>query len=317
MMPSQRFGLIINPNARNIKKLYISTYLKFWQAFLAPEEFEVPESGGQVKAAVAKMLERGVTTLGIMGGDGSIQFVISELLKLNPSTIPDILPFRGGTINAACNNLGIRDMPDETLKKMINLSPAHRTYIYKNVIKLEESGADGSETRFGFSFAGGAVVAAFQEYYRSKEPGMGPAVRLILKLIAGGIFNISGGPAILRPVEMKVAVPGRFETEGKFRAVVASTLENPTLWWRPFGNELNGKSAFHYIVNSMPTRELAFNIWDLFLGRGQHPHHQMGQAASLKLSSDAGYILDGGLFGIGKKLDVDISIGPALRFLCL
>lgn len=316
-MSGQKFGLVINPHARQVKKNYLAHNRRFWEALLRPEEFELPEGMDKVKDAIARHLDRGVNTLGIIGGDGTINLVLSELLKMDPSRAIAIIPFRGGTINALCNNLGNRDAPEETLKKYLGISPSNRVQTYKRLIRVEESGEGNSQLRYGFSFANGALVRAYNDYYKSKNPGFGVALKIILKIFATGMVSLGYGQGVLASVDMKVRIPDRMDREGKFRVVVASVLDNPTLWWKPFGHELNGQPAFHYLVNSMATHELAWNLWDLFNGRANHPSHRVGQTSEVRVESDAGYILDGEVFGVDKKLKVRITLGPALKFLTL
>jgi len=316
-MSQQKFGLIINPYAKRVQKRYIATNRRFWEALLAPGEYVLPDRADKVKDAIAALLDRGITSLGIIGGDGTVHLVLSELLKLNPNRLPAILPFRGGTINALCNNLGNRDTPEDTLKKLMGIIPSHRIQSYKHLLRLEEKAKGHSELRFGFSFANGALVKAYNEYYKAENPGLAAALKIIFKIFATGMVSMGGGPGIIAPVEMKVQIPGRVDREGKFRVVVASVLENPTLWWKPFGQELNGRPAFHYLVNSMATHTLVWNMWDLFIGKAQHPEHSVGQASEVRVVCDAGYIMDGEVFGVGSKLSIRISLGPALKFLSL
>jgi diacylglycerol kinase family enzyme len=316
-MSEQKFGLIINPYAKQIKKRYLANSRLFWEALLKPEEYILPDGIDRVKDGLARQIDRGVSTLGVFGGDGTVNLVLTELLKMKASPLPAILPFRGGTINALCNNLGNRDAPEDTLKKFLGITPSHRLQTYKHLIRVEESDDHDPSLRYGFSFANGALVRAYNEYYKSKNPGFGAALRIIFKIFGTGMVSFGYGKGVLAPVDMKVVVPGAIEREGKFRVVVASVLENPTLWWKPFGQELNGQPAFHYLVNSMATYELAWNMWDLFNGRTNHPSHSVGKTGVVCVESDGGYILDGEVFGVDKKLSIKITLGPALKFITI
>ena len=316
-MSEQKFGLIINPYAKQIKNRYIDGNRLFWEALLRPEECALPDGMDKVKDAIARQVDRGIGTLGIFGGDGTVNLVLTELLKMKVSPLPAVLPLRGGTINALCNNLGNKDAPEDTLKKFLRITPSHHFQTYKHLIRVEEGGVGDPGLRYGFSFANGALVRAYDEYYKSKNPGFGAAVRIIMKIFVTGMVSLGYGQGVLAPVDMKVRIPGRMEREGKFRVVVASVLENPTLWWKPFGNELNGQPVFHYLVNSMATYELAWNMWDLFNGRTNHPSHSVGQTGEVEVESDGGYILDGEVFGVDKKLSIKITLGPALKFISI
>lgn len=314
-MRAQKFALIINPYAKQVRKKYLAPNRCFWEALLAPEEYVIPDGADKVRDVIAKLLDREVTSLGIIGGDGTVHLVLSELLKLNPGRLPTIIPFRGGTINALCNNLGNRDAPEDTLKKFLGVAPGHAIQTYKHLLRIEEHAENHEELRFGFSFANGVLVKAYNEYYQSQNPGLGSALKIIMKLLSTGMISFGSGPGMLSPVGMKVQVPGQLEREGKFNVVVASVLDNPTLWWKPFGVELNGHPVFHYLVNSMGTRELAWNMLDLFVGKANHPLHAVGQTRQVKVESDGGYILDGEVFGLDQKLSIQVTLGPALKFL--
>jgi len=316
-MSGRKFGLIINPCAKQIQKKYIAANRRFWEALLDPEEYALPDGADKVRDAIARQLDRGISTLGILGGDGTVHLALSELLRMNPDRLPAILPFRGGTVNALCNNLGNKDAPEDTLRKLVGVSPGHPVQTYKHLIRLDERSDDYENVRFGFSFANGVLVGCYNEYYRAKTPGLSTALKIIFKIFATGMVNFGAGAGLLSPVEMKVRVPGKIDREGKFRVVVASVLDNPTLWWRPFGAELNGRPEFHYLVNYMSTQELAWNVLDLLVGKVQHPLHAVGQTAEVCLESQGGYIMDGEVFGVGQKLSIRITLGPALKFLSL
>ena len=236
---------------------------------------------------------------------------------MNPVRLPAIVPFRGGTINALCNNLKNKDAPEDTLKKFLGITPSHRIRTYKHLLRLEEQGENYENIRFGFSFANGALVSAYNEYYKARNPGLGAALKIILKIFTSGMVTLGSGPGVIAPVEMKVSIPGKVDREGKFRVVVASVLDNPTLWWKPFGQELNGRPVFHYLVNSMATHELVWNMMDLFVSKAQHPLHNVGQTSEVKVECDTGYIMDGEVFGVGQKLEIRLTLGPALKFLSM
>ena len=53
-MSEQKFGLIINPYAKQIKKRYIAGNRLFWEALLRPEQYALPDGMDQVKDASAR-----------------------------------------------------------------------------------------------------------------------------------------------------------------------------------------------------------------------------------------------------------------------
>jgi len=314
-MRGERFSLIINPYAKQVNRRYLMTNRRFWESWLSPKEYFLPDGIDKIQNALKELLARGTTVLGILGGDGTIHTTINELFKLSPARIPAILPFRGGTINAVCNNLGIKDSAEESFKKYIGISPSHPTQVFKHLIKLQEFSNDRSELHYGFSFANGVFPRIFQLYYNYKNPGFGSALRIILKLFVLGPFRPNWVSGLLAPSEMRVIVPDKEIISERVRVVAVSTLESPTLWWKPFGEELDGRPAFHYLANAMSTPEVLLNMFDLFVGRCEHPKHWIGEASKLELEFDTGYVLDGETYGLNQNLKVRIELGPAIRFI--
>jgi len=316
-MKDQPFGLIINPYARGVHKRYFLAHRKFWEALLRPGQYQLPEGVENTGPALEKLLKPGIDVLGILGGDGTVNAVLNELLKLKPEKFPAILPFRGGTINAICNNIGTKDPPEETLKKMIGISRPHPTQFFKYLIRITEYENEQASLRYGFTFANGVFPKIFQDYYRYKNPGFGAALRLTLKIFLSSPFRPSYIRNLLSPVEMKIAGRAGKIMEGKIRVLAVSTLESPTLWWKPFGAELNGRPQFHYLANAMTNPEVILNMFDLFIGRSNHARHLVSDTDELKVECDTGYVLDGELCSVGKKLEIKIEVGPMLRFISL
>jgi len=314
-MRGQRFGMIINPYARQVKRRYLMTNRRFWESWLSPKEYLLPDGIDKIQNALKELLARETMVLGILGGDGTIHTTLNELFKLSPSRIPAILPFRGGTINAVCNNLGIKDSPEETFKKYIGISPSHPTQLFKHLIKVQEFSNGERELRYGFSFANGVFPRIYKVYYSYKNPGFGSALRIILKLFVLGPFRPKWVSELLKPSEMRIRVQRKELISEQVRVLAISTLESPTLWWKPFGAELDGRPAFHYLANAMSTPELVLNMFDLFVGRCEHPKHWVGEANQLELEFDTGYVLDGETYGLNQNLKAQIELGPAIRFI--
>ena len=313
-MPGKRIGLIINPYAKLVKKKYLADGRRFWEVMLAPGRYQLPDGIEQIPFALENLLEEEIDVLGILGGDGTMHIVLQELLKMNPGRIPAILPFRGGTINAVCNNIGIKDEPQETLRKFLEFKNTEISQTFKHLLRIEEAERKDF-LQYGFTFANGVFPKIFQEYYSYKEPGFGAALRLILKVFTLGLVNPGYVSRLISPVEMKVLSRGKEIISGRIRVLAVSTLESPTLWWKPFGPELDGRPCFHYLANAMSNREVIFNMFDLFVGRCQHPRHLVGEASQLEVECDTGYVLDGELYRVGEHLWVKIELGPALRFM--
>ncbi|MEI6527689.1 MAG: diacylglycerol kinase family protein, partial [Planctomycetota bacterium] len=89
-------------------------------ALKALQDRDKDNAPAQLAEALHDFREQGVTCVGIVGGDGSINLVLAELLKLHsPQSLPSILVLGGGTANVLALNLGLNSNPIKVMSDFL------------------------------------------------------------------------------------------------------------------------------------------------------------------------------------------------------
>jgi len=301
-------GLIVNPRARKVKKRFLPGN-RFWEGLVPDERTWITDDFEELESALKQAREKGMARLALLGGDGTHHLCLTFLVRTWTPPYPEIIPLPGGTMNALCKNLGIKAAPREILQSVV--SGGTGCTVTKNLIRVSHSGLD----RYGFTFANGIIYNAFADYYRAPDPGVTDAVRATVVSLASGLLAKDSPANRLRPVNARVRADGEIVADGNVRVITASTLDNPVLWFKPFPYELNGLPAFHCVINRMDAKDIIMNAWSLMRGKARHPAHFIGELSRLEIQTDQGYILDGEIYEVKGPETINVTVGPAMKFM--
>jgi len=298
-------ALVVNPSAKYVKKRFLC-HDRFWEGIIPEELVGMTRSLDELEAVIDRFRVMGVRNIACLGGDGSLQHLVNTVLRsFGADKKPAILPLAGGTMN------GLARAMTGSMPPRIALKAAYAgryTVERRNILKVSNIG-DGCDL-YGFSFATGLPVRALENYYRAKEPGIADALRASMLPITGMLFRNS----FYRPtgIELK-AGDDRWPVHP--HSILASVLENPLLWFRPFGSVGETSGEFYLAATDMSPAALALRIWPIFRGRCRHPGMRTGQVTCVTVRTATGYVIDGELGGIGESLAFRISLGPEVDFL--
>ncbi len=303
-------GLVVNPAARGVKRHHLGPE-PFWRAQIPSRLVYLTRSLEELDEAVAALRAAGVQVVAGLGGDGSLHHLVDAVLRCYHETeTPIVLPLAGGTMNGLPRALGTGGSPARVLTAavaaMANGPPPAQV---RHVIKVFDEQTNGS--RFGFSFAAGLVTRAFREYYRRPEPGLLDALRASILPLRAALL----GGTFYDDLRLDVRAGGAPWMPEPPHTILASVMDNPVLWFKPFGPPLGDADAFHLAATSMRPREIAPRLWSLFRGRCRHPRLRVDQCRTATVRGDCGYVIDGDLYGNDGGVDVQITVGPRLRFL--
>ena len=309
--PTVPLGLIVNPAARGVKRRYLGPK-PFWRAHLPDECVRLTRSLDELDRAVVAFREAGVRVVAGLGGDGSLHHLVDTLLRhYDEATTPIVLALAGGTMNGLPRALGTGGQPEVVLRAAVaalegKVSPPTRMRYLLRVTDIIHG-----RTRHGFGFAAGLVYRAFQEYHRRPEPGLVDAVRASL-LPLGAAFL---GGSFYDGIRLDVQAGGAPWLPEPPHTVVASVVDNPVLWFQPFGAPLGDAGVFHLAATSMEPGEIAPRLWSIFRGRCRHPRLRADRIREATVRGETGYLIDGDLYPSGGVVDLRLTIGPRLRFL--
>jgi hypothetical protein len=283
----------------------------FWRVHLPDELIRLTGTLQELNDAVVDFRKSKVRVVAGLGGDGTVHHLAEALLRhYGEVAAPIVLALAGGTMNGLPRALGSGGRPDLALEAAVRCCSTGSPPV-RHIHLLCVTEATGI-ARHGFGFATGLVFRAYQDYYRSPDPGMVDAIRATLLPVRAALFGGSFFDGI--SIEVR-ADDGKNWLAEPVNALMASVLEKPLLWFEPFGPFAADSSSFHMVATSMRPRELAPRLWSVFRGRCRHPRLRVGQYKRVSIRSDTGYLIDGELFRGGVASDLTLTVGPQLSFL--
>jgi diacylglycerol kinase-like protein len=300
-------GLIVNASARGVRRRYLRGR-PFWASLLPAEHVRVTRSVAELDDAVAEFRAAGVRTVATLGGDGTVHHLVNALLRqYDPRSLPAVLPLAGGTMNGLARASGTGGNPESVLRMATTAHTSPAPPVQDRRI-LRITTRDGT-SRFGFSLAAGLIFRALQSYYRSAQPGLADAIRASLLPITGAMHGFYDG------VGFRVEADGAPWLPELVHSVLASVLDSPLLWFRPFGGHLAGAATFHLAATSMRPVELAPRLWAVFRGRCRHARLRVGPAHTAAFLGVRGFLVDGELYPSADPDELRVTVGPPLRLL--
>lgn len=254
----------------------------------------------------------------VIGGDGTLQGLLTALLRQPDGAVPDLLVIPAGTTNMSAADLGARHKPEPALRALAAwLDGGGDTpgATARPVLRIDAG--PGFEPQFGLFFGTGAVLNGVRYYHEQVRPTgvcgvVGPALafgRLLLSLLRN------------KPSRLLPPMPAKLEMadacrNGDWLLVLASTLDRLLIGCRPYwGTE---PAPLHVTAVAHRPRRLAWMLPRLLSGHGggvarEQDGYVSHNVETLQLTGPQEFILDGELF----RADAPIRIAATrpLRFL--
>lgn len=301
------FAIVLNPSAQGAS--YDERRIKGLRAIAGSRAVIFSTERHDLVDAVAEgVKERGVGTVAVIGGDGTISSVLTALHRVyQDAPLPRIALLRGGTMNTTANAFYVpRKQPEELLRRM--LAARAETITTRATLKV-----DG---RLGFLFSTGAMVGFLDAMYESRESGVGLRV---LNLLARGSWHALTGGELLEqietPLQAKLRVDDEVHPERRYAVLAAGTIESIGLGFRPFARAAECQTQFQVYAFHASLQTLARQLPKL--RRAQGIQKGLGfDPLARTLELDTGdapfrYALDGDFFEAKGQLKVEV--GPKLE----
>lgn len=294
-------GLICNPQSmRNQKDSSLGTLGRRLPDILFAQP-ATPEELGDVMQDFAC---RGVETVGIAGGDGTIRNVLTALSRIEGYR-PDLALIPAGKTNLASLALGSAGPgPGGLLRLMDALRSglARRTL----VPVLDIDWPDGGKRRVrGFLFAAGAFSAASEMANRRVHPfGIydGAAIAVTLGLTALSLL-CGGASALRKGQDITVAIDNGEASERNRFLLLATTLQGFLPRLNPFWGD--GAGPLRWLDIAAPPQRLAAALVPTLRGKPapwmEEAGYRSGKAQCLHVRLKASFIVDGEPFEAGPE----------------
>jgi len=271
--------------------------------------------------ALAEIARHNVNLLVVNGGDGTLQFTLTEILAGGEfERVPMIAPLRGGRTNMTALDLGARRNPVKGLRGLLEDARAGRLaerIVETPVLRFETH--KSRHLQYGMFFGAGTIHRAIELTHRLFPPGRSQGV-FGAGIVTGGLLlraSMQDRKGVLTPDKIQILLDGEMVPQGEFYLVIASSLRRLFLRMNPFWGDGPGDVRFTSIAsNAYRMRSAAPGIL-----RGKPkpfvtPEHGFTSASPKRaeLRLDCGFTVDGEFFEPINDEVVTITAGRRVTF---
>ncbi len=301
---------IVNPNSNKFRKGKIK--ISDLENLLKKYEYDIfvtENPRDSLKKSLDESLNKEPNILIVAGGDGTLHYVVSNLILME-AKMPYLALLPAGTVNAFARGFGIKEGL-EGLKR--------------NLEKLMVDSADtlsitiDDETLYGFISAGGAIAKFLEHYYNPStgETSVRKATSLILKTLISAALEGNFAKEVIFKEDAHVILNNKHYGD-KLLAFVVSSISPNVIGLKPFNASGNLASEEIYciatkdmylkeIISSLIRGALGLRIKarKLFFGKVNH--------FSAYYQEKSRITIDGELYDVEKY--ISINRGPSLNFI--
>ena len=297
-----RVGVINNPRSgQNARHGLLERVRDALREHPQVPHFEEETSDGMM-AAARELMARDTELIVVNGGDGTVQAVLTGLLRNPAARVPLLAVLPGGTTNSTARNVGFGTQPFAALQLL--LAESARGVLAgrverRPVIRVDTGGAP----QYAMMFAAGAVyhgITFFRQRVASHglRGQLGPALvtaTFIGKVVAGG------GGRLVPPLHTAMRLDGHTVAAAPYLGVLASTMDEQLMGIRPYWG--TGPGPVRLTAVGYRPRRLWQAILPVLRGTPRpvlRPElgYRSVNADEVVLCFDSGFTLDGELFAV-------------------
>jgi diacylglycerol kinase (ATP) len=303
-----KVGVIINPHARGVKKMNIDPLQFFTEISEGFADIRVTNSIAEIDPVIKDFKKLGLPYVAICGGDGTHHHVLSRFINIyKKDPIPPMLHLRAGTMNTQPRTINLKGKPDQLLKRLIALLKINGNpkIFTRDTIRVDD--------RYCFIFGIGMTANFLAEYYKGEGTGPKKAVKVIGMAIRGAAFGADVGTLFDR-LDCKVVVDGNLVPHNDFIAVIASTVDDVGIGFKPMRRAYEKDGTFHILSVGCEPSVIVKNLVKIKTGKEIcHPllFDSIGKKVIITSNKKMTYTMDGDMYEAEGKLMAEI--GPTVR----
>ena len=191
-----------------------------------------------VPEALATLARQDVELLVVNGGDGTLQYTLTQMLTTDDfPSIPMVAPLRGGRTNMTAMDIGAHRDPVKGLQGLLEDVKAGRIedrLVDRPLLRAET--LRDRRIHYGFFFGAGMIHRAIDLTHslfpQGKSQGTIGAGIVTAGLLLRSIANRRDG--VLTPDKAQILLDGELVGAGEFRLIIASSLQHLFLGINPF-----------------------------------------------------------------------------------
>jgi len=261
------------------------------------------DSARVLPEALGELLQDDIDLLVLNGGDGTLQFALSELLSdPNRRRIPWVAPLRGGRTNMTALDLGAHRNPLRGLENVLRAHAAGRLQeraVVRPVLRI--SSRRRGFLQYGMFFGAGMIPRAIGLVHQLFPPGRSQGVLGASLVTAALVGKILARPSdgVLTPDKALFALDGEVGLGSEYYLLIASSLQRLFSRMNPYWGR--GPGGVRFTAISADARRMATTLPRIAFGRSPSfatPDHgyTSANAERVDLRIDSGFTIDGEIF---------------------
>ncbi len=307
---SRRLGMLINPYSWGVRHGFLSTL----RTVLEESSPLIPRAYAwnpvTFASAMDQLAAKGVRVLLVVGGDGTVQGVVSALLQGHGPGIKALSLLRGGRSNVTAAWLGATGKMVTSLNRLSHWERHGWPQPQQQALPTLRV-TWGQETSHGFLLLGGAMVNAVKACRAFREQTRLPVLDGKLGTafwFSRELVRVALGGGVLQP--HRVALLGLHPEKQNYTFMVATTLPNWPTHTKTTGMRVGWVSGRGVRLLIALAQALA----------GKDTGHHFGwinrEQVGMSQLEQGYFLLDGEPVGSGKAGDIlQVQAGPAVQFL--
>ena len=253
-----------------------------------------------VPEALASLARQDVELLVVNGGDGTLQYTLTQMLTTDDfPSIPMVAPLRGGRTNMSALDIGAHRNPVKGLQGLLEDVKAGRIeerLVDRPLLRVETLRDRG--IHYGFFFGAGLIHRAIDLTHsifpKGRSQGSFGAGLVTFGLLLRAIAKRRDG--VLIPDKAQIRLDGELIEGGEFTLIIASSLQRLFLKINPFWGDEKAPVRFTSMTSSSKYTALAA----AGILRGKPPAfvkpetgYTSRNVEEVELRLDAGFTVDG------------------------
>jgi diacylglycerol kinase family enzyme len=238
-------GIITNPHSRRNRR-FPEQMRRMGYVLGENDAYELTNRVEDVYAVAEKFKKSGIDILALNGGDGTNHVTLSTFIDVyEDAPLPKVAFLRGGTMNTVSQAIGISGTPSRLLANLVEKYYTGQPFETTVRHMLRVTGDDVS--RYGFIFGNGLVSNFLELYYGTGNPSPAVAGLLLAKGVAASPFGSKMTEQLFRRFRASLEFDDESWEEAEYIAVLASTIEQIGMGFRPFIRAGERRGHFHLL----------------------------------------------------------------------
>ncbi|GLQ64499.1 diacylglycerol/lipid kinase family protein [Gluconobacter kondonii] len=312
-----RIALIHNARSRKNRRNG-SSFAVEAQALLG-KDFVPSDSREGTTAHVRQLYERGIDTIIIDGGDGTVSTALTAIARAYPADrLPDIVVLASGNTNLIASDVGFGLRGMEAIRRL--KAGALRSSI-RTPMRLSWPGTDRMPVLGLFGgcagFARAVRIAHSPTVLRFAPHDLAVGITLLTTFVS--LMFRKSREAWLRGDPLRIETGGHVYDGQSFMFLVTGlSCLSRGIW--PFWDAEPNVEGLRYLDVSAQPESLLRATWALLCGRAprwlrRHPDYVSGRTDDMTLVTDSDFVLDGEVFSAAPDGVLRLERAPGFRFL--